>query len=677
MSLLLATALVVTPAATLVPIGGNTVVQAASVATVDTFVDSIVAVYDEMDSEHTSTINSLKSKLAGVNWSVVLGSELEAKINPEIAKKVAEIVYTTNKNELKTVVNNFRTEHSADFQAIFGGKVTVDDFLDFFVAFEAHLKGKNISDLISDFSKANFNYSTFMKNNIQEVVAKDAKYLTLQNEIKASTGLTFSDLFDMKSRLDSQVGLTDTQRTELRAAFVNAVTKAYLADPGEGVIPPAVPGGGGGGGAAPAPTPTPETPTVPERPGQLIDATNTTTVEREQTTTGQTKAVTIVNGGSLASVVAANPNADRIGFTLERAEGEVAELRLPKAAVEALLGATNTNLVVDIDSADGSVSIPVSELAEEKLRAALGLSGDADFEVSISISQASAAVAAVVTERLAADARNLQARSAVIDFSMTVRSGDREVAITNFDSYIFREIPVSGLVNVDNAVAYNVDAEPVAVPTQVGTERVRFASLAFSKYVVVERQPVTFSDLTNTHWAKKSIDRLTIRDVIVGFADGEVKPKRVTTRAEFAAMLTRSLALPEAGNYNGRFSDVKGNEWYVKSLIPAVEAGLLEGRANGTFGANDPITRQEAAAVVSRALSFLNVSDDALDAGKSVGSFTDVASIAPWAEADVKRAVQAGIIEGHANGTFEARGATQRGQVAAMIERLLKKGSLL
>ena len=54
--------------------------------------------------------------------------------------------------------------------------------------------------------------------------------------------------------------------------------------------------------------------------------------------------------------------------------------------------------------------------------------------------------------------------------------------------------------------------------------------------------------------------------------------------------------------YDGRFSDVEGNEWYVNFLAAAIEYGLIEGMPDGTFHPLDNITRAEACTIVNRTL---------------------------------------------------------------------------
>ncbi len=428
-------------------------------------------------------------------------------------------------------------------------------------------------------------------------------------------------------------------------------------------------------------------PVVPERPGESTDANDAVTVEREQSATGQTIAVTRVDGERLAAIVAANPTTDRVSFVVERAAGEVAELRLPRAAVEALVSAGNAGLIVDVDSVDGSVSVPVSELSDEKLRAALNLAPNSneDFEVSIIVTPVPTEEAQAIRGTLESDARGLQPRSAIIDFSMTVRAGDRVVSLSNFSNYIFREIPVTSpevaanaLNNPEFAVVYDVGGEvPVAVPTIAGTDRVRFASRTFSKYVVVERQPVAFPDLRSNFWAKPEIDRLSVRDIFQGREDGTVAAGAPVTRIQLAVLLSRALALTTENEYSGQFPDIEGGEWFIEELMPVIEAGIVRGRDDGTFTINQPVTRQQAAAMISRAMEHISFDETKLDADASIDVYPDLNRIGGWAQEDVERLLQAGIMSGRDSGNFEPTESMTRAQMAAVLDRLLKFQGLM
>ena len=50
-----------------------------------------------------------------------------------------------------------------------------------------------------------------------------------------------------------------------------------------------------------------------------------------------------------------------------------------------------------------------------------------------------------------------------------------------------------------------------------------------------------FPDVPNSHWASCDIDKLAMNDVVVGYPDGQFKPNRKISRAEFGTMLVIQL----------------------------------------------------------------------------------------------------------------------------------------
>ncbi|GAE27447.1 hypothetical protein JCM9140_3594 [Halalkalibacter wakoensis JCM 9140] len=329
---------------------------------------------------------------------------------------------------------------------------------------------------------------------------------------------------------------------------------------------------------------------------------------------------------------------------------------------------------MDVVSEDGSISIPVSELSNEKIRAALGLTASStdDFEVSITIAVVSGSQATSIKNSLESRVSGASVKSDVVDFTMSVRSGEREAKLTRFDSYIFRSIPVAGVTNPQFAIAYNVDATPVIVPTQGGTESVRFASRMLSKYVVAERTPLPFTDLRADFWAKPEIDRLSVRNVFQGRSDGRVAPGESVTRVQLSVLLSRSLAMISDSEYKKQFSDVTGDEWFMDEFLPIVETGIVQGRRDGSFAPNAPVTRQQAAAMISRAMDQIGFDDSKLGTANAENTYSDFDRIDDYAKEDVERLLQAGIMEGRNDGTFGPKEPMTRAQMARVIDSLLK-----
>ena len=100
------------------------------------------------------------------------------------------------------------------------------------------------------------------------------------------------------------------------------------------------------------------------------------------------------------------------------------------------------------------------------------------------------------------------------------------------------------------------------------------------------------------HWAQAQIERWIERGIVKGYEDGTFKPENPIKRCEFAALMNRTFGFVEKAKVD--FSDIEGTEWFVGDIAKAVAAGYMIGDAGGTFRPDDPIARQEAALVLAR-----------------------------------------------------------------------------
>ncbi|WP_035425357.1 S-layer homology domain-containing protein, partial [Halalkalibacterium ligniniphilum] len=260
----------------------------------------------------------------------------------------------------------------------------------------------------------------------------------------------------------------------------------------------------------------------------------------------------------------------------------------------------------------------------------------------------------------------------IVEFSIVARSGDVEAPVNRFVQYLERDLVLSEDVNPDRTVVVRVNADGTltVVPTIVRDGRVTFKSFTNSYYVAVERE-ASFTDLRDDYWAKEQIEKLAVRDIFQGRQDGTVAPGEPVTRVQLAVLITRALALVSDVEYDGRFVDVQGDEWFMGEFMAAIEAGIVLGRQDGTFSPNEPVNRQQAAAMISRAMEHIGYNEADLDTTKSITQYPDAERIGEWAEADVERLLQAGIMEGRNTGLFDPTDETTRAQMAAMLERFL------
>jgi hypothetical protein len=168
---------------------------------------------------------------------------------------------------------------------------------------------------------------------------------------------------------------------------------------------------------------------------------------------------------------------------------------------------------------------------------------------------------------------------------------------------------------------------------------------------------------------ERGIFILASKMVVSGTTDTSFAPDNNITRAEFAALLVRSLALTSDAAA-ASFNDVHATDWFAGSIGAAVKAKLVSGYEDGSFKPNAPITREQMAVMVAKAISA---------AGKTAASQTDLlnkfndnSQISDWAKASVSQSVQAGIITGMTDTTFVPAANASRAQAAVMLKRLLQ-----
>ncbi|MFD7523225.1 S-layer homology domain-containing protein [Paenibacillus chitinolyticus] len=180
----------------------------------------------------------------------------------------------------------------------------------------------------------------------------------------------------------------------------------------------------------------------------------------------------------------------------------------------------------------------------------------------------------------------------------------------------------------------------------------------------------TFSDIKG-HWAESNITMLANKLVVDGVTNTTFQPDRSVTRAEFAAMLVRSLGIQNTGG-SSTFKDVASNQWYADVVATAAKLKLVDGYEDGTFRPNNQITREELSAMVVRALSYagVNTSTEITKGQAMLTKFKDSHTII-WAKDEIAAALSLGIIDGMTSTTIEPLQQATRAQSATMLKRFL------
>jgi|GEM_PF-777976 len=165
------------------------------------------------------------------------------------------------------------------------------------------------------------------------------------------------------------------------------------------------------------------------------------------------------------------------------------------------------------------------------------------------------------------------------------------------------------------------------------------------------------------HWAEGAIKQMVTAGIVKGYPGGTFKPDNGITRAEFAVLLVKAFKLaPQGGEV---FTDTAAH-WAKNDIATAASHGIVSGYNDVAFGPDDPITREQMAAMIVRAVKIAATAD--------VTSFTDSGDISAWARASVAAAVERGLMAGYSDNTFKPGNNATRAEAVTVISNALKEG---
>lgn len=181
-----------------------------------------------------------------------------------------------------------------------------------------------------------------------------------------------------------------------------------------------------------------------------------------------------------------------------------------------------------------------------------------------------------------------------------------------------------------------------------------------------------FMDVNKNAWYEDAVKYVYETGLMNGMTGNVFAPNEQMTRAQLVTVLWRMAGSPEVA-YTDRFSDVKENRWYVTPVMWAAENGIVDGFPDGTFAPNQPITRDQLAAVLFRYTEFVG-GDTSARGG--ISNFTDGDKVQTWALSAVEWAVGEGIITGKPVGgkvSIAPKAFATRAEVATMLMRYLSE----
>lgn len=167
-----------------------------------------------------------------------------------------------------------------------------------------------------------------------------------------------------------------------------------------------------------------------------------------------------------------------------------------------------------------------------------------------------------------------------------------------------------------------------------------------------------FLDVDSNTEVGKAIESLTSRGVIAGYGNGLFCPEKSLTRAEAVKIINKIFGYTLGGNINN-FTDVKKDDWFYSDVAAAVNAGYIEGFADGTFRPNDTLTKEQVCVMLDKIMNFVKLPGDV--------KVTD--AVSDWAWASVEKLLSNHLAETDGNGNFHATEMFSRGDFSLLLSQ--------
>ena len=175
-----------------------------------------------------------------------------------------------------------------------------------------------------------------------------------------------------------------------------------------------------------------------------------------------------------------------------------------------------------------------------------------------------------------------------------------------------------------------------------------------------------YTDVTTDDWFYSAVEYTYENGLMNGVGATEFAPQGKMSRAMLVTVLGRLDGAEQ--KETSTFPDLEANSWYSGYVGWAADNKIVGGYPDGTFCPDKSVSREEAAVIISRYISYIGALP--MRNYSAPDSFTDGDSIGEWATGDVDAMRRTGILLGNNDGSFNPAGTLTRAESATILQRL-------
>ena len=182
-----------------------------------------------------------------------------------------------------------------------------------------------------------------------------------------------------------------------------------------------------------------------------------------------------------------------------------------------------------------------------------------------------------------------------------------------------------------------------------------------------------FTDVSEKDWFYGDVMFVYENGLMLGTSKTLFSPYGTATRGMMATILWRMEGSPAPKGKNS-FTDVEAGKWYADAITWTAENGIFAGYGKDKFGPDDPITREQLAAIFYRYADYKGYD---LTVKGNLDKFKDADKIPDYAKTAMQWAVGSSLVKGKSGNLLDPQGTATRAEIAAMLHRFIEKYELV
>ena len=182
-----------------------------------------------------------------------------------------------------------------------------------------------------------------------------------------------------------------------------------------------------------------------------------------------------------------------------------------------------------------------------------------------------------------------------------------------------------------------------------------------------------FTDISEKDWFYGDVMFVYENGLMLGTSKTLFSPHGTVMRGMMATILWRMEGSPVPKGKNS-FTDVEAGKWYADAITWTAENGIFACYGKDKFGPDDPITREQLAAIFYRYADYKGYD---LTVKGYLDKFKDADKITDYAKTAMQWAVGSGLVKGKSGNLLDPQGTATRAEIAAMLHRFIEKYKLV